>query len=247
MRPAAAQRRAHAAALDHGQQARQALHQRGGQLQRLRRRLPRGGHVPVRVRQPAVLAGVRPDLARQVRLRRRPRRHREGAARLDRRAATRRRSWRRSSACRPTSSTSTIERWNANAPTSTIPTSGAARARTTAGGATRRCARARARRHARAARDAARTTRSRSTAARSAPRAGRRSTRNARVLDVDGDVIPGLYAAGNVMGSPFGMTYGGAGRHARPGDGLRLPRRPRHRASASRHDPVGAGRRHGGA
>ena len=34
---------------------------------------------------------------------------------------------------------------------------------------------------------------------------------NARVLDVDGDPIPGLYAAGNVMGSPFGMTYGGAG------------------------------------
>jgi 3-oxosteroid 1-dehydrogenase len=33
----------------------------------------------------------------------------------------------------------------------------------------------------------------------------------ARVLNVDGDPIVGLYAAGNVMGSPFGMTYGGAG------------------------------------
>jgi succinate dehydrogenase/fumarate reductase flavoprotein subunit len=33
----------------------------------------------------------------------------------------------------------------------------------------------------------------------------------ARVLDVDGDVIPGLYAAGNAMSSPLGMTYGGAG------------------------------------
>jgi len=33
----------------------------------------------------------------------------------------------------------------------------------------------------------------------------------ARVLSIDGDVIPGLYAAGNVMASPFGMTYGGAG------------------------------------
>lgn len=33
----------------------------------------------------------------------------------------------------------------------------------------------------------------------------------ARVLDVDGDVIPGLYAAGNAMASPLGMTYGGAG------------------------------------
>lgn len=32
-----------------------------------------------------------------------------------------------------------------------------------------------------------------------------------RVLDVDGDVIPGLYAAGNVMASPMGMTYGGHG------------------------------------
>jgi 3-oxosteroid 1-dehydrogenase len=32
-----------------------------------------------------------------------------------------------------------------------------------------------------------------------------------RVLDVDGGVIPGLYAAGNVMASPMGMTYGGHG------------------------------------
>ena len=32
-----------------------------------------------------------------------------------------------------------------------------------------------------------------------------------RVLDIDGESIPGLYAAGNVMASPFGMTYGGPG------------------------------------
>lgn len=32
-----------------------------------------------------------------------------------------------------------------------------------------------------------------------------------RVLDVDGDVLAGLYAAGNVMASPMGMTYGGHG------------------------------------
>ncbi len=32
-----------------------------------------------------------------------------------------------------------------------------------------------------------------------------------RVLDVDGDVIPGLYAAGNAMAHPTGMIYGGAG------------------------------------
>jgi hypothetical protein len=34
---------------------------------------------------------------------------------------------------------------------------------------------------------------------------------HARVLDVDGNIIPGLYAAGNAMASPLGMTYGGAG------------------------------------
>lgn len=31
------------------------------------------------------------------------------------------------------------------------------------------------------------------------------------MIDVDGDVIPGLYAAGNAMSSPLGMTHGGAG------------------------------------
>lgn len=34
---------------------------------------------------------------------------------------------------------------------------------------------------------------------------------HARVVDLDGEVIPGLYAAGNVMAAPYGMTYGGAG------------------------------------
>ena len=61
----------------------QALHQRGLQLQRVRRRLPRAGHDHGRVPQPAVLARVRPDLARQVRLRRRPGRNREGPHGLD--------------------------------------------------------------------------------------------------------------------------------------------------------------------
>jgi 3-oxosteroid 1-dehydrogenase len=32
-----------------------------------------------------------------------------------------------------------------------------------------------------------------------------------RVVDFDGEPIPGLYAAGNAMASPFGMTYGGPG------------------------------------
>jgi 3-oxosteroid 1-dehydrogenase len=34
---------------------------------------------------------------------------------------------------------------------------------------------------------------------------------HSRVLSVDGAPIAGLYAAGNAMGSPFGMTYGGPG------------------------------------
>jgi succinate dehydrogenase/fumarate reductase flavoprotein subunit len=40
---------------------------------------------------------------------------------------------------------------------------------------------------------------------------------DARVLDVDGAPIPGLYAAGNVMASPMGMTYGGPGGTIAPG------------------------------
>ena len=40
---------------------------------------------------------------------------------------------------------------------------------------------------------------------------------NANVLDVDGKPIVGLYAAGNVMASPMGMTYGGAGGTIAPG------------------------------
>lgn len=40
---------------------------------------------------------------------------------------------------------------------------------------------------------------------------GPQTDTRSRVLDVDGKVIPGLYAAGNAMASPMGMTYGGAG------------------------------------
>jgi 3-oxosteroid 1-dehydrogenase len=40
---------------------------------------------------------------------------------------------------------------------------------------------------------------------------GPRTNRHGAVLDVDGDVIPGLYAAGNVMAGSTGMVYGGAG------------------------------------
>lgn len=40
---------------------------------------------------------------------------------------------------------------------------------------------------------------------------------DARVLNVDGHPIHGLFAAGNVMASPMGMTYGGAGGTLGPG------------------------------
>lgn len=40
---------------------------------------------------------------------------------------------------------------------------------------------------------------------------GPRTDAVARVKNVDGEVIEGLYAAGNAMASVFGMTYGGAG------------------------------------
>lgn len=42
-------------------------------------------------------------------------------------------------------------------------------------------------------------------------RGGPRTDGDARVLDVDGDPIEGLYAAGNAAASMMGMTYGGAG------------------------------------
>ncbi|GAB2485784.1 FAD-binding protein [Jatrophihabitans fulvus] len=46
---------------------------------------------------------------------------------------------------------------------------------------------------------------------------GPKTNRDAQVLDVDGNPIPGLYAAGNVMASAMGMTYGGAGGTLGPG------------------------------
>jgi 3-oxosteroid 1-dehydrogenase len=59
---------------------------------------------------------------------------------------------------------------------------------------------------------------------------------DARVLDVDGRPIPGLYAAGNVMASPMGMTYGGAGGTLGPGMvfGFRAGRAAANRVRASR-------------
>jgi hypothetical protein len=46
---------------------------------------------------------------------------------------------------------------------------------------------------------------------------GPKTDTRARVLDLEGTVIEGLYAAGNAMASPMGMTYGGAGGTLGPG------------------------------
>ncbi len=46
---------------------------------------------------------------------------------------------------------------------------------------------------------------------------GPRTTTAGQVIDLDGRPIPGLYAAGNVMSSVMGMTYGGAGGTLAPG------------------------------
>ena len=46
---------------------------------------------------------------------------------------------------------------------------------------------------------------------------GPRTTADGQVIDVDGAPIGGLYAAGNVMASAMGMTYGGGGGTLAPG------------------------------
>jgi 3-oxosteroid 1-dehydrogenase len=46
---------------------------------------------------------------------------------------------------------------------------------------------------------------------------GPRVDPNANVLNLDSEPISGLYAAGNVMASPMGMTYGGPGGTIAPG------------------------------
>ena len=58
----------------------------------------------------------------------------------------------------------------------------------------------------------------------------------ARVQNVDGETIEGLYAAGNVMASVMGMTYGGAGGTLAPGMvfGFISGRDAAHRGKAAR-------------
>ena len=153
---------------------------------------------------------VRPDLARQVRLRRRPRRNGEGPHGLDHLAPTRSPGWRRSSASRATCSRRRSSASTPTRATSTIPTSSGAGAPRTSGGATPRCATApRGPRSGRSRRRP--TTRSRCSAARSGQRADRRPTRTRASSTSTATSSPGLYAAGNAMASPLGMTYGGAG------------------------------------
>ncbi len=61
------QRRTDPTSIHHGQRSRAAVHQRGGQLQRLRRRVPRHRHDDVRVRQLSGLDDLRRRLLAQVR------------------------------------------------------------------------------------------------------------------------------------------------------------------------------------
>jgi 3-oxosteroid 1-dehydrogenase len=64
------------------------------------------------------------------------------------------------------------------------------------------------------------------------------------VLDLDGDVIPGLYAAGNAMASPMGMTYGGAGGTLGPAMvfGYLAGRDVAERVGTAKREAVGAAR-----
>jgi FAD binding domain len=59
---------------------------------------------------------------------------------------------------------------------------------------------------------------------------GPRTDGNGQVIDLDGAPIPGLYAAGNVMASAMGMTYGGAGGTLGPCMGVRIPQRTTRRS-----------------
>jgi 3-oxosteroid 1-dehydrogenase len=62
---------------------------------------------------------------------------------------------------------------------------------------------------------------------------GPRTDVDGNVLDVDGDPIPGLYAAGNAMAGPTGMVYGGAGGTLGPAMvfGFRAGRAAAHRTT----------------
>ena len=95
-------------------------------------------------------------------------------------------------------------------------------------------------RHGRSRRSA-RSTPRRTTRCASLGRArheGRPAHRRERAgLDVDGQRIGGLYAAGNVMASAMGMTYGGAGGTLGPAMVFGLPGRAARRGQPARPPP----------
>lgn len=68
---------------------------------------------------------------------------------------------------------------------------------------------------------------------------GPQTDANAQVLNVDGGTIAGLYAAGNVMASAMGMTYGGPGGTIAPGMVFGFLA-GRHAARVSAKQPEGA-------
>ena len=220
---------------DHGQPAGPAIHQRGRQLQRARRRVPRRGRVAASSTSTsrAGWSSTRHYVATcGFRVRARRWRHR---CPTGSRGATRPPSW-------PTRSVSpaaalasdgrAVER--ASAREGRDPDFGRGRERVRRlRGATRTARASRGRRSVRcdtapyyAVRDPQRRAR------HEGRTRDRRRTR--RVLDVDGDADPGLYAAGNVMGGPVGHDLRRRRRDARPGHGLRLPRRPPRRRPLSR-------------
>ena len=132
------------------------------------------------------------------------------ASRRGCRAATRRPTWPPRDRCRPEGLTTTIERWNAQCADGHDPDFGRGDSAFDRWWGDPHL-QGQARGDARSARPPARTTRSRSTAAALGTKGGPQVTATPGSLDLDGKPIPGLYAAGNVMGSPFGMTYGGPG------------------------------------
>jgi succinate dehydrogenase/fumarate reductase flavoprotein subunit len=71
---------------------------------------------------------------------------------------------------------------------------------------------------------------------------GPRTDADARVLDLDGAVIDGLYAAGNAMAGVTGAIYGGAGGTIGPAMTFGF-RAGRHAAHARSRLPVGAATR----
>ena len=196
--------RAHPAPLDHGQPPGQAVHQRGGQLQRLRRRLPPVRRGRLRLREPALLAGLRPGVRPPLRLLRprsprlRSRLAHPGADPVEALAEAARDPGRRAR--------ETVERGTSWPTRATTPTSTGATAPTTAGGATRRTTD----RATLGPLETAPFYAIELSAATSAPRAARGPTPTAGCSTSTAH-DPGALRRRQRDGGPTGMVYGGAG------------------------------------